>query len=150
MRATRYRHCGERRDRHNKAPFGDKCTNDAKCANCCGPYKTSHNDCPAKPRRVSGRIIKLTKKDVGAIRKIGSQATQRLRVDMQQQMERAREEDTISTATGLTHLSSANNSQETGEPSRKRSQLPAVQAVILTRITRQSLRTQSASAILLS
>jgi hypothetical protein len=145
-RMARCVHCGERSDQHGNAPFGDKCTNDEKCANCHGPHRASHVDCPAKPRRVSGKLLKPTKKELISIRKVGNQATQCLRTEMQKQAERSRAAESEAIAAGATpSLSPPNSSPATADPSRKRRQFATVQVVIPSRTTRQSTQAQSLS-----
>lgn len=87
-RAVRCINCSERKDGH-EGPFGDLCTRDHKCANCYGPHRAGHQDCPAIPKRVSGKLIKPTKRELVAIRKIGLQATQRLQAELQRRLNEA-------------------------------------------------------------
>ncbi|KAJ5032219.1 uncharacterized protein L3040_008828 [Drepanopeziza brunnea f. sp. 'multigermtubi'] len=72
-RHARCSHCGERRDQHD-GPDGKDCTAPPRCANCHGPYEASHKNCPAAPKRVNGKVITLTKKELGAVRRLGAQA----------------------------------------------------------------------------
>ena len=77
-RAARCGNCGDRKEGHD-GPIGAACPNGTKCANCHGPHPAGHIECPAIPRRVSGRLIKPTKKELIAMRKLGAQATRRVR-----------------------------------------------------------------------
>jgi hypothetical protein len=62
--------CSTRIDQHIGPP-GPNCTAKAKCANCHGPFPAGHDHCPAAPKRKSGNIIKLTKRELDAIRRHG-------------------------------------------------------------------------------
>ena len=62
--------CSARIDQHIGPP-GANCTAKAKCANCHGPFPAGHDHCPAAPKRKSGNIIKLTKKELDVIRRHG-------------------------------------------------------------------------------
>ena len=77
-RAVRCGTCGQNRDNHT-GTFGDDCTHPEKCANCLGPHKAGFHSCPAAPRRENGRIIKLTKIELRAVRRIGQQAYERVK-----------------------------------------------------------------------
>jgi len=143
-KATRCIQCGTRRDKHDNVPFGDKCTNDEKCANCYGPHRAGEHGCPAKPRRISGKIVRLTKSELTTIRRIGLQSTQRLRTEKQKQAERSATAESETTATTATLLSPPSNTQGTADPSRKRRQC-IVQVVIPAPTTRPSSHTKNAS-----
>ncbi|RAL61072.1 hypothetical protein DID88_010413 [Monilinia fructigena] len=45
-----------------------------QCANCHGPFDANHARCPAVPKRVNGKYIKPTRKELDAIRKHGELA----------------------------------------------------------------------------
>jgi hypothetical protein len=67
-------HCGSKIQGH-EGPTGENCQHKAKCANCWGPYKASHDNCPARPKTKDGRIIRPTKAEIRRIRQAGKQAT---------------------------------------------------------------------------
>lgn len=144
-RAARCIKCSETQERHRNIPFGNRCTNEEKCANCYGPHMAGDKGCPAKPRRISGKIIKSTKKELAAIRMMGLQATQRLRTEMQRQAERSATAESDITATGAIHVPPSTNSQASTDPPRKRRQC-TVQVVIPAPTTRQRSQTKNVSA----
>ena len=144
-RASRCIQCGERQDKHDSVPFGDKCTNDEKCANCYGPHRAGDHGCPAKPRRISGKIVKSTKQELAAIRRIGLQATQSLRTEKQRQAERTASAESEATTTGPAHSSPPTISQTTANPPRKRRQSCIVQVVIPAQTTKQKTQNKNAS-----
>ena len=129
--AARCIQCGERQDKHDSVPFGDKCTN------CYGPHRAGDHGCPAKPRRISGKIVKLTKSELTTIRRMGLQSTQRLRTEKQRLAERSAAAESETTATTTTPLSPPSNTQATADPPRKRRQC-TVQVVIPAPTTRPS------------
>lgn len=55
------------------------CTVSAKCANCLGPFKAGHNNCPAAPVRKGGKAVRRSKKELRSIRAAGIRATQAAR-----------------------------------------------------------------------
>ncbi|KAJ5047055.1 uncharacterized protein L3040_002899 [Drepanopeziza brunnea f. sp. 'multigermtubi'] len=55
-------------------PDGKDCTAPSRCANCYGSYEASHKNCLAAPKRVNGKVITFTKKELGAVRRLGAQA----------------------------------------------------------------------------
>lgn len=63
-RVHRCNRCGDRLDTH--AP--GECLAPIKCANCCGPFRAGHEDCPAKPTQHNGRWTAPSKKTRAAIR----------------------------------------------------------------------------------
>lgn len=71
-RYARCEHCGTRADQH-PGPIGANCTENPRCVNCHGPFAASHDHCPAAPKRHKGKIVKLTKKELDAIRRHGDQ-----------------------------------------------------------------------------
>lgn len=62
--------CGDKMEGHD-GPSGENCQHKAKCANCHGPHKASHDNCPAKPRTNNGSIIRPTKTELRNIRQAG-------------------------------------------------------------------------------
>ena len=72
-RVARCNNCGTRSTDH-LGPIGDSCQQPTQCANCHGPYKAGHISCPAAPKRVSGRLMKPTKKDLAEVRRAGQRA----------------------------------------------------------------------------
>ena len=68
---SRCSHCGTRNDLH-QGPSGANCTGIPRCANCHGPFPAGHDHCPAAPSRKNGIIIKLTKRELNAIRRQGN------------------------------------------------------------------------------
>ena len=66
-------HCGSKVEGHD-GPTGENCQHGAKCANCWGPHKASHDNCPARPKTKNGRIIRPTKAEIRRIRQAGRQA----------------------------------------------------------------------------
>src|ERR1700733_3688197 len=66
-------HCGSKIEGHD-GPTGENCQHGAKCANCWGPHKASHDNCPARPKVKDGRIIRPTKAKTRRIRQAGRQA----------------------------------------------------------------------------
>jgi hypothetical protein len=66
-------HCGSKIEGHD-GPTGENCQHGAKCANCWGPHKASHDNCPARPRTKGGRIVRPTKAEIRRIRQAGRQA----------------------------------------------------------------------------
>ena len=70
---TRYgrcSNCSKRIDQH-EGPSGGECQHASNCANCHGPFPADHRNCPAAPNRKNGKIIKLTRAELSAIRKAG-------------------------------------------------------------------------------
>lgn len=128
-RAARCVQCGERQDKHYSVPFDNKCTNDKKSAKCYGLHRAGDHGCPAKPRRVSGKIVKSTTKELATIRKMGLQATQRLRTEKHRQAECSAIAESDSTATGTIPLSPPTNNRATTDPPCKRRKC-TVQVVI--------------------
>lgn len=72
-RLPRCGNCSMTLDRH-EGPSGLNCAKAPKCANCYGPFPAGHSQCPAAPKRLDGRLIKLTKKQLDAVRRIGLKA----------------------------------------------------------------------------
>src|ERR1700712_3342320 len=71
MKCTRYHrcnNCGQRND-HHEGPTGLNCTHTAKCANCHGPFIAGHENCPAAPRRMNGKVQRKLKKELDAVRR---------------------------------------------------------------------------------
>jgi hypothetical protein len=66
-------HCGSKIEGHD-GPTGENCQHGAKCANCWGPHKASHDNCPARPKTKNGRIVRPTKAETRRIRQAGRQA----------------------------------------------------------------------------
>ena len=66
-------HCGSKIEGHD-GPTGENCQHKAKCANCWGPHRASHDNCPARPKVKDGRIIRPTKAEIRRIRQAGRQA----------------------------------------------------------------------------
>ena len=66
-------HCGSKVEGHD-GPTGENCQHGAKCADCWGPHKASHDNCPARPKTKNGRIIRPTKAEIRRIRQAGRQA----------------------------------------------------------------------------
>src|ERR1700742_2433200 len=66
-------HCGSKLEGHD-GPTGENCQHGAKCANCWGPHKASHDNCPARPKTKNGRIVRPTKAEIRRIRQAGRQA----------------------------------------------------------------------------
>ena len=66
-------HCGSKIEGHD-GPTGENCQHGAKCANCWGPHKASHDNCPARPKTKNGRIVRPTKAEIRRIRQAGRQA----------------------------------------------------------------------------
>ena len=72
-RCNRYARCGTcstRVDQHD-GPVGANCTQEARCANCHGPFPAGHEHCPAAPRRKDGKVLRPTRADLRAIRRHG-------------------------------------------------------------------------------
>lgn len=67
-RVPRCHNCGDRLDQHD----GGVCAKPTKCANCCGPFRSGHDDCPAKPVYQSGRWVPLGKRARAAVRATGN------------------------------------------------------------------------------
>lgn len=67
-RTHRCETCGLTKEKH-AGPVGPECENDEKCANCHGPHKASHDNCPARPTVKGGKIIKPTHDELVTIRK---------------------------------------------------------------------------------
>lgn len=73
VRCTRRALCGTCSvpvDEHN-GPAGENCTQKAKCANCYGPFPAGHEHCPAAPRRKDGKIVRLARPQLKAVRRHG-------------------------------------------------------------------------------
>jgi hypothetical protein len=77
-RLRRCNNCGSTGEKH-PGPMDARCTYETKCANCLGPFKAGHNNCPAAPVRKGGRLIRQTKKELRSIRAAGIRATQAAR-----------------------------------------------------------------------
>lgn len=73
-RTQRCSNCSMATSAH-EGPAGLNCTAKPKCYNCHGPFKAGHELCPAKPKRLAGSIIRLTKKQQDEIRRHGDRAT---------------------------------------------------------------------------
>ncbi|ESZ90019.1 hypothetical protein SBOR_9590 [Sclerotinia borealis F-4128] len=67
-RLTRCANCGVRKDAHEGSQ-GPNCTAKARCANCFGPFAAGHQNCPAAPKVVDGKVTAPTKPQLKAIRK---------------------------------------------------------------------------------
>jgi hypothetical protein len=74
-RVPRCNNCGKRTDEHD-GPTGENCTKKAQCANCQGPFPAGHDNCPAVPKRKNGKLVRLTKKELTAVRRYGLQCYQ--------------------------------------------------------------------------
>ena len=83
-KAVRCGNCGDRTESH-EGPTGPDCTHKTKCANCLGPHRAGHTTCPAAPRRVNGRLIKPTKKDLKTVRQAGLKMFQQVHAMVHQQ-----------------------------------------------------------------
>ena len=71
-RCKRVHRCGNCGDRLDKHVGTGACSHPVKCANCCGPFKSGHADCPAKPTYQQGRWVPLGKKARAATRAAGN------------------------------------------------------------------------------
>ena len=69
-RHARYGTCSTRVDQHDR-PVGANCTQQARCANCYGPFLAGHEHCLAAPRRKDGKVVRPTRADLRAIRRHG-------------------------------------------------------------------------------
>jgi hypothetical protein len=69
-------HCSVPTDEHEGA-WGSNCTASSRCANCHGPFPASNDRCPAAPKRINGKTIRVTKAQLASIRKHCSSSTQR-------------------------------------------------------------------------
>jgi hypothetical protein len=67
-RLKRCSNCGVLLHEH-QGEHGNKCIAKARCANCYGPEPAGHEKCPAKPFIKSGKIVRLSRKELHAIRK---------------------------------------------------------------------------------
>ena len=90
-KAARCAHCGDRIMGH-VGPAGAGCAHKERCVNCQGPHRSGHNTCPAVPRRVNGRIIKPTKKELTAIQRAGRRAFQQVHALAEQQAQQLAEQ----------------------------------------------------------
>lgn len=85
-REPRCSHCSGRVSEH-VGPHGSDCTHPQQCANCYGPYESGHSNCPAKPKRSGGLIVKLTAKELKAVRRIGKRAFDHLQDSLNRERE---------------------------------------------------------------
>lgn len=69
-RYARCSHCATRVDQH-AGQHGANCTEAPKCANCHGPFPAGHEHCPAVPRRKNGKLVRLSRKELDAVRRHG-------------------------------------------------------------------------------
>lgn len=70
-RASRCSTCGKLNTEHEGALVHQQCTRAAQCANCHGPFRAGHSNCPAAPRVYAKRRIVLTAKELAAVRAVG-------------------------------------------------------------------------------
>jgi hypothetical protein len=70
-RYARCSNCGVRKDLH-EGPQGDLCQASPSCINCAGPFPAGHQYCPAAPHRKNGVLVRLTKKELAAVRRHGN------------------------------------------------------------------------------
>lgn len=89
-REPRCNNCGQELRLHS----GEPCVKPPTCANCKGPFQAGHDGCAAAPKRVNGRLIKLSGTELRKIRKAGAR---RYRVATTRQ-EAAAQEDTTQEA----------------------------------------------------
>lgn len=64
------RNCGQKMENHDLIGDG-ACANPARCANCHGPHAADNPECPCKPAKVDGQLVKLSQAKIKAIRKAG-------------------------------------------------------------------------------
>ncbi|RAL58039.1 hypothetical protein DID88_009167, partial [Monilinia fructigena] len=70
-RAPRCSTCGKLNTEHEGRLVHQQCTRAAQCANCHGPFRAGHSNCPAAPRVYAKRRIVLTAKELAAVRAVG-------------------------------------------------------------------------------
>lgn len=80
IRAPRCSNCGAKTADH-EGPTGEGCKHKPHCANCYGPHKADHKSCPAIPQRKSGKLIRLTKRELNIVRRAGELAYQQTNSD---------------------------------------------------------------------
>lgn len=88
-RQARCGNCGVRKDKH-EGPQGDLCQASPNCINCAGPFPAGHQHCPAAPQRKNGALVRLTKKELAAVRRHGN--TQFLEARNQKEADRQLQE----------------------------------------------------------
>ncbi|RAL62915.1 hypothetical protein DID88_004756 [Monilinia fructigena] len=66
--ASRCNNCGVATAKHQGA-IGAACTAPPRCAGCHGPFPAGHKHCAAAPKRVDGKITRLTASQLGEIRR---------------------------------------------------------------------------------
>ncbi|XP_044718802.1 Endonuclease/exonuclease/phosphatase [Hirsutella rhossiliensis] len=71
------RRCGGK-DHH-----GDDCDRPERCANCFGPFQEDHKQCPARPRRSHGQLVRLSKIEKHAVRKMGSRLYRQTNMELE-------------------------------------------------------------------
>lgn len=100
-REPRCNNCGQELRLHP----GEPCAKAPMCANCKGPFQAGHDGCAAVPKRVDGRLIKPSGKELRKIRKAGARryraATTRQEAAVQEEatQEAAAQEGAIQEAT---------------------------------------------------
>jgi hypothetical protein len=80
-RQQRCRHCGKLGHR------ADACNVKVQCTNCLGPHEANYENCPARPKRVNGRLRPLTAEQRSLIRQMGIQLYQQHTEQPSQQYE---------------------------------------------------------------
>lgn len=94
-RYARCERCGKTLNDQHAVP----CILPEQCANCFGPFPASHEGCPAKPRRIDGRICHLSKRELAAIRRVGAGNWKTVQDQNQGSQEAQATKDTIIPAT---------------------------------------------------
>ena len=72
-RMARCSNCSKQAAEH-EGPIGADCQQKVQCANCHGPFKSGHPECPAAPTRAQGKIIRLSKKELIEVQRVGRRA----------------------------------------------------------------------------
>ncbi|APA11983.1 hypothetical protein sscle_08g067530 [Sclerotinia sclerotiorum 1980 UF-70] len=73
-KTARCSRCGKQNAEHAEGASHERCTRDAQCANCHGPFVAGHKNCPAAPKVHAKKIITQTAKSLVAIRAEGRKA----------------------------------------------------------------------------
>jgi hypothetical protein len=74
-RADRCSRCSQLINKHaDPTLVGELCPTHPQCANCHGPFISGHDGCAAAPVYVRGKLTRLSKKNLSAIRQAGRRA----------------------------------------------------------------------------
>lgn len=76
-RIKRCMNCGREATKHT-GPMGEGCEQAECCANCHGPFRSGHENCPAAPTRKGDGLVKQTSRQLSAIRRASHKLAKRV------------------------------------------------------------------------